>query len=313
LFIWDPRNPAPGERRQSLVQTIDLAPTILDFFGIEPPESMSGVPLAETVATDQRAREGGLFGIHGGHVNVTDGRYVYMRAPKDSSNKPLYEYTLMPTHMRALFDVAELQDIQLEEPFSFTQGCRTMKIEARSIRNPHAFGTLLFDLESDPGQENPIVDEEIERRMIRLMVKLMQENDVPLEQYERLGLPLDGEAQDEHLLLQAQHEIALKAMEPRLSPEKVESGDGFFNLDTSLKELLADKGAQAVIANHFPQIIGDPQLKMTESLSLKQIAQFAPASFTADLLRAVATDLAQISPGGDHVDPQLSPPDPKAG
>ena len=130
----------------------------------------------------------------------------------------------------------------------------------------------------------------------------MQENDAPLEQYERLGLPPDGEAQDEHLLLQAQHEIALKAMEPRPAPEKVESGDGFFNLDTPLKELFANKGAQAVIANHFPQIIGDPQLKMAHGLSLKQVAQFAPAIFTADVLRAVAIDLAQVSPGGDHVD-----------
>jgi hypothetical protein len=126
-------------------------------------------------------------------------------------------------------------------------------------------------------------------------------------------LPPDGEAQDEHLLLQAQHEIALKAMEPRPSPEQVESGDGFFNLDTPLKELLADRGAQAVIADHFPQIVGDPQLKMTEGLSLKQIAQFAPVVFAADVLRAVATDLAQVSPAGDHIDVQLAPTDPKAG
>jgi hypothetical protein len=301
LFIWDPRNPVPGARRQSLVQTIDLAPTILDFFGIEPRTSMDGVPLAETIATDQRAREGGLFGIHGGHVNVTDGRYVYMRAPKDPSNKPLYEYTLMPTHMRSRFGVRELQDIQLQEPFSFTQGCRTMKIEGRSMMNPHSFGTMLFDLQSDPGQENPIVDEAVERRMIRLMVQLMRENDAPREQFERLGLPADGEAREEHLLLQAQHAISLKAMAPRPSPEDIESGEGYYNLDTPLKELLADQGAHAVVARHIPQMIGGPQLEMVKNLSLKQIAQFAPAIFTVDVLRAVAASLAQVSPGGDHV------------
>jgi arylsulfatase A-like enzyme len=197
LFIWDPRSAITAEHRRSLVQSIDLMPTILDFFEIQSPGTVNGVPLAETIATDRPARAGGLFGVHGGHVNVTDGRYVYMRAPVRSDNTPLYEYTLMPTHMRGRFGVDELQDIQLAEPFSFTQGCRTMKIAARTYvstyANPHFFGTLLFDLETDPGQMNPLADEEIEQHMIRLLVKLMQENDAPLEQYERLGLPSNGD------------------------------------------------------------------------------------------------------------------------
>ena len=48
-----------------------------------------------------------LFGYHGGPVNVTDGRYVYMRAAA-GDNTPLYEYTLMPTHMATLFDVKRI-------------------------------------------------------------------------------------------------------------------------------------------------------------------------------------------------------------
>jgi arylsulfatase A-like enzyme len=196
LFIWDPRTAIMAERRRSLVQTIDLMPTILDFFDIQSPGTVNGVPLEETIATDQPARTGGLFGVHGGHVNVTDGRYVYMRAPIRLDNSPLYEYTLMPTHMRGCFGVDELQDIRLADPFSFTQGCRTMKIAARTYLstyvNPHIFGTLLFDLKTDPSQLNPLVDKEIEQHMIRLMVTLMQENDAPLEQYERLGLFMDG-------------------------------------------------------------------------------------------------------------------------
>ncbi|MBC7257336.1 MAG: sulfatase, partial [Chloroflexi bacterium] len=71
LFIWDPRSGRAGARITSLVQTIDLAPTILDFFGIEPPPDMQGVPLAQTIARDVPVREAGLFGIFGGHVNVT--------------------------------------------------------------------------------------------------------------------------------------------------------------------------------------------------------------------------------------------------
>ena len=35
FFVWDPRCGKKGERRQALVQpSIDLAPTILDFYGL---------------------------------------------------------------------------------------------------------------------------------------------------------------------------------------------------------------------------------------------------------------------------------------
>ncbi len=201
LFIWDPRSEKRDERRGSVVQTIDLAPTILDYFGIQLPEAIEGIPLAETIASDKPVREAGLFGVHGAHVNVTDGRYVYIRAPVHVENRPLFDYTLMPTHMTRLFSVNELQDIELAAPFSFTKGCKTMRIEARALINPYIYGSLLFDLDNDPHQERPIKDSEIEKRMIRLMVDLMRKNDTPVEQFERLGLPRDGNVGDEHLSL----------------------------------------------------------------------------------------------------------------
>lgn len=212
LFVWDPRMGHQDVWRDSLVQMVDFAPTLLEFFGIEQPPSMQGAPLRQIISEDRPVRNAGLFGIHGGHVNVTDGRYVYMRAPIDRENKPLNEYTLMPTHMRGRFAIDELQNIQLAGPFDFTKGTRVMQIEAKSTLNPHVFGTMLFDLHSDPKQENPIVDEEIERQMIRLMADLMRLNDAPLEQYQRLGLPADGIVREEHLLLAKQYEQALKAM-----------------------------------------------------------------------------------------------------
>ncbi len=192
LFIWDPRCGKHNERRQSFVQTIDLAPTILEYFGIEIPKDMQGKPLKETIASDKPARECGLLGYFGKHVNVTDGRYIYMRAPVREDNQPLFEYTHMPTHMRTPFHINELQDIQLGGPFSFTKGCRMMKINSKgnSYYKTYEYqtGNLLFDIKNDPAQENPIKDPQIEERMIQLMIKLMEENDTPAEQYERLGL-----------------------------------------------------------------------------------------------------------------------------
>ncbi|NBD22978.1 sulfatase [Paenibacillus glycinis] len=194
LFVWDPRSGARGERSAALAQTIDIAPTLLEFFGAELPPDMLGKPLGGAIGSDGRAplREAALFGMHGGHINVTDGRYVYMRAPQSFDNGPLLEYTLMPTHMHNRFDVKELSDLRLREPFSFTKGCRTLEIPAHTFINPYVHGTLLFDLELDPKQSSPIEDTAVEARMIRLMAELMRENDAPREQFERIGIPVDG-------------------------------------------------------------------------------------------------------------------------
>ena len=94
----------------------------------------------------------------------------------------------MPTHMRHRFTVAELQDIQLQEPFEFTKGCRTMKISGRPWVDAFPFGTMLFDVAVDPGQENPLDDPEAEQRMISELIQLMKESESPPEQFERLGL-----------------------------------------------------------------------------------------------------------------------------
>ena len=41
FFLWDPRFPREaGKRRKSLAQTIDIAPTLAEFFQIDPPEFM---------------------------------------------------------------------------------------------------------------------------------------------------------------------------------------------------------------------------------------------------------------------------------
>ncbi len=188
FFIWDPRNRKTGERRSSLVQTIDIAPTLLQFFGLPIPSAVQGRSLSPTIERDEAIHEAGLFGQHGQHVNVTDGRYVYMRAPVRPDNSPLYEYTLMPTHMRHIFDVRELQDIQLQEPFGFTKGCRTMKIAGRASSESHAFGTLLFDMLEDPHQEHPLQNPAVEATMIDHLTRLMRQTEAPGEQYERLGL-----------------------------------------------------------------------------------------------------------------------------
>lgn len=190
LFIWDPRCRRQGERCDALVQTIDLPATLLEFFGVDRPPDMQGVPLRDAIAHDTPVRTAALFGGHGSHVNVTDGRYVYMRGAATAENSPLYEYTLMPTHMRMRFNPAELQETEMVDAFSFMKGCRVMKIPARGWRtmNPFDFGTLLYDVADDPQQLQLLDDPAVEQQMVDHLLRLMRENDAPAEQYERLGL-----------------------------------------------------------------------------------------------------------------------------
>ena len=189
LFIWDPRSMRANVRCPSLVQTIDLPATLLEYFNVPLPPDTQGRPLRQVIAADAKVREAGLFGIHGGHVNVTDGRYVYMRAPQDPSNEPLFNYTLMPTHMRNFFSLDELKTAELAEPFTFTKGLKTLRVKGRSWVNPHQFGTMLFDLDSDFNQERPIKDAAAEKLMTDHLVRLMRESDAPAEQYQRLSMP----------------------------------------------------------------------------------------------------------------------------
>ena len=100
LFIWDPRTGVCGERRQALVQTIDLAPTLLEYFGLPIPADMEGRPLRETIESDKKIRDYALFGQHGIHVNITDGRYVYMRCPMPDKEQELFNYVVEPTSTR---------------------------------------------------------------------------------------------------------------------------------------------------------------------------------------------------------------------
>lgn len=196
LFIWDPRVGKAGERRQALVQTIDLAPAILEFFGQEIPKDMQGHSLYETIDTDKKVRDYALFGQHGVHVNITDGRYVYMRYPLKEKEKEVFNYVITPQSYPGAIGVKEMNSVEKHPGFEFTKGMPVWKMTGGYGINDMGFpprklmdfGTLLFDLEKDPRQEHPIEDPRTEDRLKQNMARLMLENDAPEEQYVRLGL-----------------------------------------------------------------------------------------------------------------------------
>lgn len=260
LFVWDPRAGVAGERRAGLVQTIDFAPTLLDFFGIEPTVDMYGAALSGAVADDTAVRDAGLFGVFGGHVCVTDGRHVYMRASADPGNRPLHEHTLMPTHMRGFFAPAELADAELADPFSFTKGLRTLRVPGGTVISPWSFGTLLFDLETDPGQERPLRDPELELRMADLLVELMRASDAPADQYERLGLPTEGPVTAEHLLIDAQWRQVTAASAPLPPAAEFPRPAEGPSVHAPLRALLDDPRTESLLRDRAPRMFDFPGL-----------------------------------------------------
>ncbi|MEM6748853.1 MAG: sulfatase-like hydrolase/transferase [Planctomycetota bacterium] len=192
LFIHDPRRPKPGQRRSSLVQpAIDLAPTLLQWFDKPVPADMLGRDLGPVVNDDTPIRDTAVFGVAGGQLNITDGRYVYMRKPDRGVDR--HDYTLMPTDMHSFFNRNNLAQTRLADPMAFTKGVPTLRVPRpdRPGARPHpdVDRSLLFDLETDPGQLRPIDDPRLEARMTRALADHLVAMDAPEEVYRRFQIP----------------------------------------------------------------------------------------------------------------------------
>ncbi|ECO8609955.1 sulfatase [Salmonella enterica] len=195
FFIRDPRCKIRGVRRQALAQTVDIPATLMEYFEIPRPATMTGQPLRSAIERDEPVRDYALFGYFGGHINITDGEYVYMRCPREQHKANLYEYTLMPTRIDSPFKIDELKDIRIHPGFDFTQGAQVMQIPTTfGYLNPWRFGDKLFDLKNDPEQCHPLNDEALSHRYASAMIPLMQQHDAPPELYTRFELdPLSPE------------------------------------------------------------------------------------------------------------------------
>lgn len=275
FFVYDPRFPkAKGERRRSLSQTIDLAATLADYFQIEPPRWMDGKSLTSVIEQDAPVREYGIFGIFGGHVNVTDGRYVYMRAPKSVENGPLYEYTLMPNHMNTPYRIEELRQAELAEGFSYMNGSKVLRIPAGQNNNAYWYGNALYDLETDEEETEIVADHETELRMLTHMRDLMAASQAPDEQFERLGIPKTGIIGEEHL--------------PQIPYEDHVTGQftSLTDRDRRLVQIgmsLLNAGEQEIVISE----LGEIQPPYSQEKLLELLTQFGPHQFRNHARKAI--------------------------
>jgi len=196
FFFHHPNIGHGGQRTQTLTQTIDLALTFLDIFGLAGPDGMQGISVVPALREEPRTlRPGVIFGYFGGAVNVTDGRFVYHRYPRDLATQEIYQYTLMPQHIWQPFSADELRRVELAPPLPFTKGMPVLQIPVLNtspMYNNYGPGALLehetrlYDLEGDPGQLHPLQDLNNEARLAALMQSLMRAADAPAEAYTRL-------------------------------------------------------------------------------------------------------------------------------
>lgn len=190
MYVWDPRFDCTGKKYNQFVQMMDLAPTILEYFGQPIPKDMMGKPIRRILENNESLRDYVVFGFHGREIIVNDGKYLYMCAPEHADD-PYYEYTLMPTHMRARFSCEELKDWTVAEPFSFTKGLKTIRCRCTGSTVGNATGnppSRLFNLEKDPGQLHEIENPEVVKHMKELIRQYMVETDAPKELYHRYGI-----------------------------------------------------------------------------------------------------------------------------
>ncbi|WP_312431580.1 sulfatase [Lacrimispora sp.] len=188
FYIHDPRYVRRTGRRNALAQTIDIAPTLLEYFDVNIEDyQMDGTSLKPVIENDNKIHENILFGIHGSHINIYNGKYMLMKSP-EKENQPLVSYTLMPTNIRGFYEKNTLEQGIMIKGNRFTNGIPCVKYPDKTYINPMQFGDLLFDLEADPMQENPLSDKAVMQEMCVKLKKEMEKVEAPEEEFIRVGL-----------------------------------------------------------------------------------------------------------------------------
>lgn len=199
LFVAVPESLAGGPRQvNGLTQTIDLMPTFLDIFGAKPSTPIGGRSLLPLLAGDaDRAHEGVLYGQFGGALNYTDGRYTAFFYPRPDAGD-LYQYTLMPAHMRSHFEQMEFEGAELVDDLAYARGFPVMRLKihpdakANMIRRYPLLDAndVIYDLASDPGQETPLNDPAVRDRCCREVLRLLAEHEAPAELTSRFAFEI---------------------------------------------------------------------------------------------------------------------------
>ena len=199
LIMSLPGNAQAGTRNDALTQTIDLMPTFMDHFDCPLPPHVQGQSILQTME-GQSEREDVIFGYFGMAMNITDGRYVYMRNPVNEDAGPLYAYTAMPTGGLKTWYPREVYDkVEMGRYYGHTYNLPLYKIPTtgkvpkhHSDEASYAGRNQMFDILEDPAQNHPMHDTARESRFIERITHHLKSCEAQTEQYTRLGISYPG-------------------------------------------------------------------------------------------------------------------------
>ena len=207
LLVHLPGDVAAGKRIAALTQNIDIMPTLLEYYGVDPSvcqNPLHGRSLLLLLRGEADSlRPCAIYGYFGKQVNITDGRYTYFRSPR-AGNQPLGIYTSLATDIYHYFDAERLRnfdEITMGRFLSWTNypvyrfpGALVKHVQSSSLRfsflNDWEYVDRLFDLEYDYAQEHNLAEAQPETvmRMQDLLRAALRAHDAPAEQFERLRL-----------------------------------------------------------------------------------------------------------------------------
>jgi hypothetical protein len=195
LVVRLPGGERAGQRVSAMTQTIDLMPTFLDHHGCPLPPHVQGKPLQRAL-DGEPLRDDGIFGYFGLALNITDGRFVYMRHPVHENLGPLHAYTSMPVGgLNRWYPRSEYERVEMGRYFGHTYNLPMYKFPATGQVPRHHEGEvsyvgrhLLFDILEDPRQLSPLADPAQEAHFKRRIAAHLAACEAPAEQYERLGI-----------------------------------------------------------------------------------------------------------------------------
>ncbi|MCR4950693.1 MAG: sulfatase-like hydrolase/transferase [Solobacterium sp.] len=179
---------AEGGECDALCSTVDIAPTLLELYGVDASllSETDGRSIKAVLEGREPAKEHILFGMHGSFTCWTDGRCVYMKAGSADNN--LYEYTMMPTNIRGYFSEEQLKNAEIVNPGRFSNHIPVMKMPSKTYSIACQFGDQLYDLERDPEQEHNLASETDCSPFNQKLSQALTEAGAPEEEFTRLGI-----------------------------------------------------------------------------------------------------------------------------
>lgn len=191
FMMYVPGYEGMGRRIDALTANVDVYPTILDLFGIEPESEIDGrslLPLA--MGETGTIRDWTLYGYFGRQVNITDGTVTYLRPPQNS-DADLNIYSLR-------WEFGRFKSIipAMEKPIEIGNFMKKVDMPVGKLRVPTDMfwqrmidtSAYMFDIDKDPAQEHNLAGSEQEDTYKDLLKHAMKKVDAPQEQFERMGL-----------------------------------------------------------------------------------------------------------------------------